>query len=191
MSRGKQTTKQYLVLDVRKLHRDGYLVPGSHFTFTRTHSGRVFSVAVRAEENCLFVCLGADPIPQLVRLAWTPCNFGGKRPWFLCPSLGCWRRVATLYAGEVFACRTCHRLVYETQRLAGDRRAVRRAERIRIRLGGGGDVAAGFPRRPKGMHRRTYERLRGEADHAAFLARAWRFLVDRQFKRWRRPLVTN
>jgi Transposase DDE domain len=33
-------------------------------------------------------------------LEWTPCNYGGARPWFLCPMDGCRRRVAVLYAGD-------------------------------------------------------------------------------------------
>ena len=72
-----------------------------------------------------------------------------------------------LYAGEVFACRHCHQLVYETQRLTGDCRALRRAQAIRIRLGGTGSITEEVPLRPKGMHRRTYDRLRAEADRAA------------------------
>jgi hypothetical protein len=36
----------------------------------------------------------------------TPCNLGGSRAWFICPAVGCWRRVAILYGGGIFACRT-------------------------------------------------------------------------------------
>ena len=43
----------------------------------------------------------------LVFLSWTLCQYGGARPWFLCPS--CRRRVAILYGGAVFACRHCYR----------------------------------------------------------------------------------
>ncbi len=49
-----------------------------------------------------------EPIP----LKWTPCNFGGERPWFVCPGVvngvACGRRVAILYGpGKYFLCRLC------------------------------------------------------------------------------------
>jgi hypothetical protein len=50
-----------------------------------------------------------------VRLEWTPCNYGGQRPWFLSPVRGCSRRVAVLYGGGIFACRRCHGLNYQSQ----------------------------------------------------------------------------
>ena len=43
-----------------------------------------------------------------VWLDWTPCHFGGERPWFRCPAMGCGRRVAILYGGRIFACRHCY-----------------------------------------------------------------------------------
>jgi hypothetical protein len=48
-----------------------------------------------------------------VSLVTTPCNFGGVRYWFGCPSCG--RRVAVLYLapGDVyFRCRYCNNLSY-------------------------------------------------------------------------------
>src|SRR5437763_483333 len=39
-------------------------------------------------------------IEEVVPLTWTPCHFGGERPWFLCPGAVrgryCGRRVAVL-----------------------------------------------------------------------------------------------
>ncbi|WP_245537399.1 hypothetical protein [Thiocystis violascens] len=101
-----------------------------------------------------------------VPLDWTNCTYGGSRPWFLCPATGCGRRVAKLYLGGsgVFACRHCYRLAYDCQRETDDDRATRRAETIRQRL----DWEAGIlnlpGRRPKGMHRRTFERLKHQHD---------------------------
>ena len=43
-----------------------------------------------------------------VRIARTPCNLGGWRAWFICPAVGCGRRVAILYGGSIFACRHCY-----------------------------------------------------------------------------------
>jgi len=51
-----------------------------------------------------------------VDLETTPCNYGGKRWWFLCPS--CNRRCRVLYntiSTNIFACRLCHNLTYESQ----------------------------------------------------------------------------
>ena len=99
------------------------------------------------------------------QLAWTPCNFGGHRPWFICPAQGCGHRVAVLYGGRgIFACRHCYQLVYESQREQPHYRALRRAQAIRMKLGGSGSMAEPFPDKPKGMHWRTYERLRAEHD---------------------------
>ena len=54
-------------------------------------------------------------------------------------------------------------LVYRTQRLQRERRALRRTQLIRIRLGSTPNTVSEFPPRPKGMHRRTYDRLKTEA----------------------------
>ena len=51
-----------------------------------------------------------------VSLVTTPCNFGGVRYWFGCPSCG--RRVAVLYLapGDVyFRCRHCNNLSYRSR----------------------------------------------------------------------------
>ena len=101
-----------------------------------------------------------------VRLNLTRCNYGGDRVWFLCPAQGCGRRVAVLYGPPVFACRQCHQLVYDSQRMPSYDRALEKAQTIRIKLGGSGSMAEFFPPKPKGMHTRTYKRLRLEAEAA-------------------------
>ena len=53
-----------------------------------------------------------------VRLASTPCYFGGRRWWFICPLFvngrACCRRVGSLHLGngKYFGCRHCYNLTY-------------------------------------------------------------------------------
>src|SRR5271166_295607 len=58
---------------------------------------------------------------------------------------------------------------------AGDspiRRAGRRAQMIKMRLGGSNDPLEPFPQKPRGMHWRTYLRLRDQANAAEAEANA-------------------
>jgi len=53
-----------------------------------------------------------------VQLAKSPLPWGGYRFWFLCPAVGCGRRVSVLYLpflAEYFACRHCYRLSYRSR----------------------------------------------------------------------------
>src|SRR5215469_1867462 len=84
-----------------------------------------------------------------VRLTWTACNYGGQRPWFVCPASGCGRRVAVLYGNGIFACRHCFQLAYESQRETDDYRDLRRAQTIQERLGGTANMLERFPDKPK------------------------------------------
>jgi hypothetical protein len=62
--------------------------------------------------------------------AWARCNYGGERPWFLCPRGSCGRHVAILYGGSDFGCRTCPRLTYETQRVPPANRSLEHVKRF-------------------------------------------------------------
>jgi hypothetical protein len=97
-------------------------------------------------------------VDEVVPFLEMPLHLGGKRLWFACPS--CQRKCRILYGGSLFRCRRCHGLKYETQYEPAFARAATRALKIRERLGSAGGIDDGFPKRPKGMHRRTYERLR-------------------------------
>lgn len=101
---------------------------------------------------------GGGKTRMVVDLEWTPCNFGGMRPWFRCP--GCGRRCAVLYwTGGRFLCRCCLGLAYPSQRESPAERAKRRAAKIRKRLGGDPWIHAPLPEKPPRMHWSTYWRL--------------------------------
>ena len=170
--RGKDTTSDMRALDVRRLQRDGLLIPGQAFGWSWLRNGEtVASINIRSEVDRVILNYRsrsnggewqAKEYP--VYLAWTPCNLGGRRAWFRCPARGCGRRVAILFGGSIFACRHCHKLAYECQRETDDDRACRRADTIRRRLGWEPGILNGSGWKPKGMHWRTFERLRAEHD---------------------------
>lgn len=172
---GKDTTGDMRALDIRRLQRDGLLTPGRTFRWNWLRNGEtVASIQIRTEADRVTLNYrsrsnGAEwqPMEYPVYLEWTSLHLGGWRPWFLCPARGCGRRVAILYGGAIFACRHCHRLAYECQRETDDDRAARRADTIRRRLGWKPGILNGEGLKPKGMHWRTFERLR--AEHNAFV----------------------
>ena len=60
-------------------------------------------------------------IEQPTPITWSPCRYGGQRPYFVCPGVvngvSCNRRTIKLYAdGPYFLCRNCYGLAYQAQR---------------------------------------------------------------------------
>jgi hypothetical protein len=139
---------------------------------------RVASINVQAQRDAVTLkyqnrSYGEDwsDIEQRVAIAWTPCRFGGERPWFVCSvtanGVYCGRSVINLYgAGPLFACRHCYRLAYPSQQEPARRRGLGKSQKIRMRLGGSPNMSEEFPDKPKGMHWRTYERWRRVHDLA-------------------------
>jgi hypothetical protein len=168
-------TDDYRRLDVRRWQRDGFLTPGRAFGWQWTRQSEIVaSIQVRAETDRVILNYrhrsgGKEWKDEKysVRLDWTACTYGGRRAWFMCPAVGCGRRVAILYGGGIFACRHCHRLAYPSQRETDDDRATRQADKIRERLGWEPGILNGEGGKPKGMRWRTFERL--SAEHDAFV----------------------
>jgi len=170
-------------IDVNRLHRAGCLVPGWAGGWQWTCDGeQVANINLRAGTDRLQLSYrwrlsGGEwkDVEETVRIVRLPCRYGGSRPYFTCPGvvngIACGRRVVKLYGpGRYFLCRHCYRLVNASQNEVAWDRSLRRAGKIRRRLGGEDGTATPFPSRPKGMWRRTYERLREEALEAEFLA---------------------
>lgn len=119
----KSTTSQYHSLDIRWLQRKGSLLAGRHSTVRWSRNDEeTGSIGVTAELDSLRLSYRHarhgdewESKQYSVSLDWTPCNYGGSRPWFHCPVVGCGRRVAILYGGRIFACRHCYGLNYDTQ----------------------------------------------------------------------------
>lgn len=111
-------------------------------------------------------CAGGEPEPvqDVLPLVWTACTYGGMRPWFVCAQCATRRQVLYLpLTGTRFRCRECHELSYSSQRMDAVARATERVRAVERRMGGEGKGALfAAPPRPKGMHARTYERLRNE-----------------------------
>jgi hypothetical protein len=117
-------------------------------------------------------------IEEGVVLAQSRSGFRGERLQFCCPECG--RRVTELHAhGLYFRCRKCCGLGYRSQRKGREARGLEKAARIKQQLGGSGAYADPVPERPKGMHRRTYERLCNEAEKAE-LPYQWQVMTGLQ-----------
>ena len=171
----KSTTDDYRTLDVRRWAREGVLAPGYWGGWQWTRDGEtVASIQMRAEQDRMILIYrhrSGDgewkDEHYAVRVVRTPCNLGGSRAWFICPVVGCGRRVAILYSGGIFACRHCYRLAYPSSREDAGDRATRRADRLGARLGWEPGILNGGGEKPKWMRWRTFERL--AAEHNAFV----------------------
>lgn len=176
---GRPTVEGVRSINANRWGREGFLRPGLVFAWEWTYTDgnrAMINAEARADEVVLryrFRANGGEwqPVEEVVPLEWTACRFGGRRAWFRCPR--CFGRVVKLYgAGRLFLCRRCHGLTYACQREKWDARASRQAMKIRRRLGGAANFVEPFPRKPKGMHWRTFERLRRHAVHAELVSLA-------------------
>jgi hypothetical protein len=164
---GKSVVTDMWALDVRKVQRAGRLTPGQSFNWQWTRNGEpVANINISSSTDRVILQYrsrdsGGEWQYQSypVGVTWTPCNYGGQRAWWLCPAVGCGRRVAVLYGGKVYACRHCQRLAYRSQREQAHDRAMTRADKLRDRLQWDAGILNGNGCKPKGMHWATFVRL--------------------------------
>ena len=176
----KDTVESFNHLDVNSLSRKGLLKPRTRGR-VRWSKGEASlgSVSFEVKDGSFVLDYRYrqtsseqwEEVRYPVQLSWTPCNFGGGRPWFVCPGVVsghyCGRRVAKLYdGGKCFLCRHCYDLTYQSRKDAQKYRALHKCQKIRRRLGGNANMTEPFPPRPKGMHLTTYRGLRLEHDRA-------------------------
>jgi len=165
---------------VNWLNRAGCLADGWHGGWNWMRDGeRVASINVASDGYSVtlryrYRSYGDDwqDIKQRVLLHHAPCRFGGTRPYFICPGVingkRCMRSVTKLYgAGRYFLCRHCYDLPYASQSEHTWDRALRKAQNIRIELGGSPSLYESFPDKPKHMHWKTYWRKRRISEQAA------------------------
>lgn len=170
--------ERYLAVDIRRIMREFLKQPGS------PQRGRIETEYAFVQIDTLAKTIIINS--QATHLLASPCNYGGVRWWFMCPA--CNRRCALLYyTGSVWTCRKCLGLHYKSQQSTKTDPWTwyRQAERIARRIDPEFTIKDGFyaanadwwyfPKRPKGMHTATYERMRAEFFY--YLDRGGKMLV--------------
>lgn len=159
-------THQKAQLDIRELQsgrsgRSNLLKPGTKIFSHQLDSGRSVSMRVRPDyvEVEYQVEVEGRMVPRSIRIqfAFSQCKLGGARAWWLCPC--CSKRVAVLYGWGRFHCRKCADLHYHSQSESEEDRTLRRAGKLRKRLGWRPGIINPQGGKPRGMHWRTYHQL--------------------------------
>lgn len=163
----KPFPEHFVALNIRELQKHDGLDPGEAYNLHKYKRGDkcgVFSVVVYEdylELRYLARNHQQTRFPtQIINLTRTPCNFGGYRPWFLCPGDQCGRRVAILYGPHSMLCRHCRGIAYQSQREDKLQRMFRKLRSIEASYTGRRNESAPMDQtRPMGMHYRTFKRL--------------------------------
>src|SRR5262245_9256912 len=84
------TVEGYRFLDGRQWQRKGSLHPGLRFVVTWRNRGgqETASLGVTTLHDSVELSYHDNGEPQRYRvpLTRTPCPYGGRRPWFMCPN---------------------------------------------------------------------------------------------------------
>ena len=175
------------MLDVNQLREMGCLRPGWSGACQWTDGIEVASINLRAEVKRLHLSYTVrvgdgerQDMAETIPIVHLRCRFRGTRAFFICPGPGdgadcggadCGRRITKLHLSQrYFLCRHCNQLAYASQYEQPWKRALRRASKLRQRLGVGGGIAEPLPDKPKGMWTRTYGCLLDEILQAEMLA---------------------
>ena len=121
-------------LKISFLKKHNYLNGEYHnntITWTNSSSGHKSRIGIvggvyghephfRLQYTHTFIDGERSDLDYRIEMTSTPCYFGGKRYWFVCPLMQdnkpCRRRVGVLYiVGKYYGCRLCHHLAYQSQ----------------------------------------------------------------------------
>ena len=165
----KELTMEQKRIDISWMKKQNCLRPGVSGSLSWSCRGKnIGSIGFRMEADRMILNYRHKPrggdredVEQNISFDRTPCNYGGHRKWFLCPR--CYKRVAILYgAGKYFFCRHCYQLTYNSCNESPLQRILDKSYKIKKRLGGESGISSPVPDRPKGMHHRTYFRMKAE-----------------------------
>jgi hypothetical protein len=146
------------------------------------HGNEVFSINLHSVAERLHLSYTVrvgdgewEDMAETISIVHLHCRFGGSRPYFICPGPGggtdCGRRITKLHLSHrYFLCRLCNKLAYASQYDQPWKRALRRANKLKQRLGI--DVGIGDPLldKPKGMWIRTFDHLLNQMLQVEILA---------------------
>lgn len=160
------TIDETLRIDAVWLHRQGILKARKPRTVTWSSNGlALLELSFTRSDNTLAVkdatAEGShypDGLAQGIVLNEQPRNVGGHATLFICPSCGAARQHLYLPQNR-FICRDCAGLTYKVRREREIDRAFRRWDKASVKLGRVSWEGWCGLKRPKGMHKRTYDAL--------------------------------
>ena len=153
-------------INVSDMKSDGTLEPGDHMlVFDCDAILRDIVITIgpdRRELTAIYRWNDSNNVTRVsVALDWRPCRFGGLRAYFICP--GCQRCTVNLAVwASGLRCGPCANVTYQKRWDTDLTRRVKAANEVSAKLGCSTWIDK--PERPKGMHRRTFERLLCERD---------------------------
>ena len=168
---GRVPVERCRALDATELKRKGLLADGVRGWMTWSGAdGNENKVEIVGGRDAVVLRYAwqrdADwvPVREEILLRRSMRYKGGEEAYFGCPQCGA--QVKRLHLmGHLFRCRSCHRLVHAASGEGTGDRATRKVQKLRRRMNSP-EAIGEIIRRPKGMHRATYDR-RVEVIYAA------------------------
>lgn len=164
-SRTKAFIEQYRALDAKEFP--------SKFMQTIPDQGwqaNVFGIPLRVLKDRLEIHQGYDEAHSYFKIlfSFTRGNYGNSRYWLTCPNPVCQKRCRKLFLVKdvhgvpIFICRHCLNLAHKSQNKSFLDRLIDKKWKLIRRLGG---QSSDMINKPKGMHWKTFERLKKEIEN--------------------------